>query len=106
AFSIIYAIMNVGYLVAGVVFDFIRRSDFHPSFFGFAPTTHQQLFMVSLALEIVLFPTIYFLRRRQGGERQVHSTMVATVRASARETIDLFNRLLGQSAFFRLLVFF
>jgi len=106
AFSIIYAIMNVGYLVAGVVFDFIRRSDFHPSFFGFAPTPHQQLFMVSLALEIVLFPTIYFLRSRQERQRNTHPTMLATVRASAAETIDLFKRLLGQSAFFRLLVFF
>ena len=106
AFSIIYAIMNVGYLVAGVVFDFIRRSDFHPSFFGFAPTPHQQLFMVSLALEIVLFPTIYFLRSRQERQRNTHSTILATVRASAAETIDLFKRLLGQSAFFRLLVFF
>ena len=106
AFSIIYAIMNVGYLVAGVVFDFIRRSDFHPSFFGFAPTPHQQLFMVSLALEIVLFPTIYFLRSRQERQRNTHSTMLATVHASAAETIDLFKRLLGQSAFFRLLVFF
>jgi len=106
AFSIIYAIMNVGYLVAGLVFDFVRRSDFHPSFFGFAPTTHEQLFMVSLALEIVLFPTIYFLRRRQERQRETHATMLATVRASARETIDLFKRLLGQSAFFRLLVFF
>jgi hypothetical protein len=106
AFSIIYAIMNVGYLVAGVVFDFIRRSDFHPSFFGFAPTPHQQLFMVSLALEIVLFPTIYFLRSRQERQRSTHPTMLATVRASAAETIDLFKRLLGQSAFFRLLVFF
>jgi Major Facilitator Superfamily len=106
AFSIIYAIMNVGYLVAGVVFDFVRRSDFHPSFFGFAPTPHQQLFMVSLALEIVLFPTIYFLRRSQERQRETHPTMLATVRASATETIDLFKRLLGQSAFFRLLVFF
>jgi MFS family permease len=106
AFSIIYAIMNVGYLVAGLVFDFVRRSDFHPSFFGFAPTTHQQLFMVSLAFEIVLFPTIYFLRRRQERQRETHATVLATVRASARETIDLFKRLLGQSAFFRLLVFF
>ncbi len=106
AFSIIYAIMNVGYLAAGVIFDFVRRSDFHPRFFGFAPTTHQQLFLVSLALEIVLFPTIYFLRSRQERQRATHPTMLATVRASATETIDLFKRLLGQSAFFRLLVFF
>src|SRR5437762_9726019 len=64
AFSIIYALMNVGYFVAGYVFDFIRTLDFHPSIGGFHPTPHEQLFGVSLALEILLFPTIYFLRRR------------------------------------------
>ena len=106
AFSVIYAIMNVGYWVAGWIFDLIRRSDFHPSFGAFAPTAHQQLFLVSLALEIVLFPTIYFLRRRQERERQTHPTALATIRASAKETMDLFRRLLGQSAFFRLLAFF
>jgi len=106
SFSIIYAIMNVGYFVAGWVFDFVRRLDFHPTFFGFAPTTHQQLFMVSLGLEIILFPTIYFLRRRAERERETHPTILGTIRASAAETTDLFRRLLGQSAFFRLLVFF
>jgi hypothetical protein len=106
AFSIIYAIMNVGYWVAGWIFDFVRRGDFHSNFFGFAPTTHQQLFLVSLAFEILLFPTIYFLRRRQERERQTHQSALGTVRASARETMDLFSRLVGQSAFFRLIAFF
>ncbi len=108
SFSIIYAIMNVGYLAAGYIFDFVRQREFHPTFFGFAPTTHQQLFLVSLAFEIVLFPTIYFLRSRQeGGRRQpAASTAIGSVRASAAETIRLFRTLLGQSAFFRLLVFF
>jgi predicted MFS family arabinose efflux permease len=106
AFSIIYAIMNVGYLAAGYIFDFVRQMNVRFSIFGYEPTTHQQLFLVSLALEIVLFPTIYFLRRRQERERESHPTALATVRASAAETIDLFKRLLGQSAFFRLLVFF
>src|SRR5436305_9809975 len=63
AFSIIYALMNVGYFVAGYVFDFIRSLDLHLSIAGFQPTPHEQLFGVSLALEILLFPAIYFLRR-------------------------------------------
>src|SRR4029077_10635782 len=63
AFSIIYALMNVGYFVAGYVFDLIRSLDLHLSIAGFQPTPHEQLFGVSLALEILLFPTIYFLRR-------------------------------------------
>src|SRR2546423_850774 len=63
AFSIIYALMNVGYFVAGYVFDLIRSLDLHLSIAGFQPTPHEQLFGVSLAFEILLFPAIYFLRR-------------------------------------------
>jgi hypothetical protein len=110
--------MNVGYFVAGYIFDFVRALDLHISIAGFQPTPHAQLFGVSLALEILLFPTIYFLRARSEvraapaldgrieRERETHPTMMATVRASAAKTITLFRRLLGQSAFFRLLVFF
>src|SRR4051812_18204867 len=38
SFSIIYMIMNIGYLAAGYIFDFIRRSDFHFNVGGFQPT--------------------------------------------------------------------
>jgi Major Facilitator Superfamily len=106
SFSIIYALMNVGYFVAGYVFDFVRNLDLHVNIAGFQPTSFEQLFAVSLALEILLFPTIYFLRRQEERQREVHPTIMATVRASAKETIDLFRRLLGQSAFYRLLGFF
>ncbi len=112
AFSLIYMVMNVGYLVAGYVFDFIRRSGFRFDFFGFAPTTHQQLFMVSLAIEIIIFPVIYLLRRDDALEhaRVASASMLQgiwnTVRQSATETIALFRRLVGQSAFARILVFF
>ena len=106
AFSIIYAIMNVGYWVAGWIFDFVRREDFHLNLFGFTPTTHQQLFLVSLAFEIVLFPAIYFLRRRDRPKGNSQSTFFGTVRESGAETIRLFRQLIGQSAFFRLLFFF
>src|ERR1700736_1463367 len=112
AFSIIYALMNVGYFVAGYVFDFIRNIDFHLSIAGFQPTPHEQLFAVSLALEILLFPTIYFLRRsepkRRNAERgrESHPTVLATIRTGAADTIALFQRMIGQSGFYRLLVFF
>lgn len=113
SFSLIYMVMNVGYLAAGYIFDFVRRSSGHFTLFGFQPTTHQQLFMVSLAIEIVIFPAIYFLRR--GEEERARSRarsssllggLVQTVRQSARETVQLFGRLIGQSAFVRILVFF
>jgi MFS family permease len=118
AFSIIYALMNVGYFVAGYVFDFIRSLDLHLSIGGFHPTPHEQLFGVSLALEILLFPAIYFLRRRaerpdaEERRQEQQSTsgfwtgIAQTARRSANETITLFRRLIGQSGFYRLLMFF
>jgi MFS family permease len=121
SFSIIYALMNVGYFVAGYVFDFIRTLDLHLSVAGFQPTPHEQLFAVSLALEILLFPAIYFLRRSEPDRHLTNTQAISdresarsgfwtgiaeTVRRSTNETAGLFRRLIGQSGFYRLLVFF
>ncbi|HEY2125490.1 MAG TPA: MFS transporter, partial [Chthoniobacterales bacterium] len=46
SFSIIYAIMNVGYMAAGYIFDFVRSLDLHVNMGGFQPTPYQQLFAV------------------------------------------------------------
>src|SRR5436309_3646266 len=67
SFSIIYVVMNIGYVAAGWIFDYVRQLNLRVNFFGFEPTTHQQLFLVSLAFEILLFPAIYFLRRGADG---------------------------------------
>jgi MFS family permease len=122
AFSIIYAVMNVGYFAAGWIFDYVRQLNLHVSLFGFEPTSYQQLFMVSLVFEIVLFPVIYFIRRgaeatnggpvidessRGRGRRLAFWTGLGeTVRKSATDTAHLFQRLISQSAFYRLLAFF
>ena len=117
SFSIIYSVMNMAYIAAGYIFDYVRHLDFHPSFFGFTPTTHQELFMVSLAFEIVLFPTIYFLRRNTENADHAGASIApsrpslfagvaATVQRSALDTAALFRRLIGQSDFYRLLAFF
>lgn len=114
AFSIIYMVMNLGYLAAGYLFDYVRRLDLHFSALGLTPTTHQQLFMVSLAVEIIIFPAIYFLRRGEDERRppgtRANAGMLGgiwnTVRQSAVETVQLFKRLAGQSAFVRILIFF
>jgi MFS family permease len=122
SFSIIYAIMNVGYLAAGYLFDYVRQLNLHVSLFGFEPSSYQQLFVVSLIFEIVLFPVIYFLRRGADATNPDSSGVIdetsrnrgtsfwsetgATVRKSAINTAQLFRRLMGQSAFYRLLVFF
>jgi MFS family permease len=121
SFSIIYAVMNVGYLAAGYIFDYVRQLNLHVSLFGFEPSSYQQLFIVSLIFEIVLFPVIYFLRRgaeanngpvvdesprNRGTSPSFWSSIGATVRRSATSTAHLFQRLVSQSAFYRLLVFF
>src|SRR6266480_611819 len=121
SFSIIYMIMNIGYFAAGWIFDYVRQLHLRVSLFGFEPSSYQQLFMVSLAFEIVLFPVIYFIRRgaeaknggpvinesRNGGiARTFWSGIGATLRQSAVNTAQLFRRLIGQSGFYRLLVFF
>ena len=125
SFSIIYALMNVGYLAAGYIFDFIRSLDLHVNIAGFQATPHQQLFAVSLALEILLFPAIYFLRRnaersgvraapaldpqledRRSNSSHFWADIARTVQKGANDTVALFHRLIGQSAFYRLLAFF
>jgi len=122
SFSVIYVVMNISYVAAGWIFDYIRQLNFRVSLFGFEPTTYQQLFMVSLAFEIVLFPVIYFLRR--GAEANNGGSVIdqssrnrgtapgfwkgigETVRQSAIDAAHLFRRLVGQSGFYRLLLFF
>jgi len=122
SFSIIYAVMNVGYVAAGYIFDYVRQLNLHVSLFGFEPTSYQQLFIVSLMFEIVLFPVIYFIRRgaeasnggpvvdessrNRGTAPPFWSGIGATVRKSATATAHLFGRLVSQSAFYRLLLFF
>jgi MFS family permease len=122
SFSIIYSIMNVGYVAAGFLFDYVRQLNLHVTLFGFEPSSYQQLFIVSLIFEIVLFPVIYFIRRgaeatnggpvidessrSRGAGVSFWSGIAATIRKSAMDTAHLFRRLISQSAFYRLLVFF
>jgi len=121
SFSIIYMIMNVGYIAAGWIFDYVRQFNFHVNLFGFQPSSYQQLFMVSLVFEIVLFPVIYFLRRgadatngpvidQVSRNRDAAGSFLSgiweTVRQSAMNAAHLFRRLIGQSGFYRLLLFF
>jgi MFS family permease len=122
AFSIIYSVMNVGYLIAGFTYDFVRQTlgeHGHFDFLGFHLTTYRTIFLVALGFEFLLLPTIYFLRRgAEATDEGVKFTAEPvkytgtlwerswlTVRDSAADTVQLFRRLLGQSGFYRLLVF-
>lgn len=123
AFSLIYTIMNVGFLVAARIYDYVRQhlgEHGHISLFGEQISTYRTLFLVSLIFELSILIPIYFLRRgaeatddgvRFEPERlqypgtQFGKRVLLTVRDSARETVRLFRRLLGQSGFYRLLAF-
>src|SRR5438876_8282688 len=62
SFSIIYMVMNVGYWIAGRIFDYVRQSlgeHGHLDLFGLQITSYRTLFMVSLGFDLLLFPTIY-----------------------------------------------
>jgi MFS family permease len=123
SFSIIYVVMNIGYWAAARIFDYVRQSlgeHGQFTFLGAQLSTYRTLFLVSLVIEFLLLPVIYFLRR--GAEATDHGVRLAaegnryptrslfdkillTVRDSARDTVALFKRLLGQSGFYRLLAF-
>src|SRR5213595_4141131 len=123
SFSMIYMVMNVGYLIDGTIFDYVRHSlgEYgYLNLLGLHITTYRTLFLASLGFEVLLFPTIYFLRRgaeatdegvRFNAEPVRHATgalwnrIWLTVRDSAIDTVALFKRLLGQSGFYRLLAF-
>lgn len=125
AFSLFYTIMNLGFLVAGYVFDIVRRGMgeyglLDLPLIGTSVTTYRALFLVSLTIELVMLPVVYFIRRgaemTDQGLRIVpeqikypRANMLAsfflTVRDSARDTVKLFAGLLQQSGFYRLLAF-
>lgn len=122
AFSIIYSVMNVGYLIAGFTYDWVRQTlgeHGQFDFLGFHLTTYRTLFLVAFGFELLLLPTIYFLRRgaeatEEGPRFDTEPAKYTgtfwerswlTIQHSASDTSQLFRRLLGQSGFYRLLVF-
>ena len=122
AFSIIYSVMNIGYLIAGFTYDWVRQTlgeHGQFDFLGFHLTTYRTLFLVAFAFELLLLPTIYFLRRgaeatEEGPRFDTEPEKYAgtfwerswlTIRHSAADTAQLFRRLLSQSGFYRLLAF-
>jgi dipeptide/tripeptide permease len=125
AFSIAYAVMNVGSLAATTLFDWVRQGlgeHGHLSLplFGANISTYRALFLVSLIIEILMLPILWFIRR--GAEAtdeglkiipapitskagNLLTSFANGVRDSTRETVRLFEELFRQPIFYRLLVF-
>lgn len=125
SFSIFYVMMNLGFLVAAFIFDFVRQhlgehGHLALPLLGITITTYRALFLVSLVIQILLLPILWFLREGaeatdQGltitprADRYPHAnflnSMRLTVRDTVSETVRLFAGLLRQNGFYRLLGF-
>jgi len=124
SFSIIYTMMNVGFLVAGYVFDWVRHGlgehgHWTLPFIGTTLTTYRTLFVVSWAFTASQLPLLCFIRRgveiTDEGIKIIERTVAprrnlliafwTTARDSARDTVRFFVSLLKERGFYRLLIF-
>jgi MFS family permease len=123
SFSLIYVMMNAGFLFAGWLFDHLRRGlgeHGHWRLLGLPLSTYRTIFLASLILEVMMLPLIYWLREGaeatdQGlklspraprpADRSFLRSVALTARGAAQETIRLFTTLLRQTGFYRLLCF-
>jgi len=125
SFSLFYSIMNLGFLAAGYLFDYVRKNlgeygHLDLPLVGTAVTTYRALFLASLAMEFSLLPVLYFLRKNvEVTDEGIH--ILAEKSASPYETrlsfargilvesvkgaIQLFARILRESGFYRLIAF-
>jgi MFS family permease len=123
SFSIIYMMMNVGFLLANWLFDHVRQGlgEYgHFNLAGLNISTYRTLFLASLILEIMMLPLIYLMR--EGAEasdegvkivpltpkypnRNLFDSIRLTMADAGRTTIQLFQKLLQQTGFYRLLAF-
>lgn len=127
AFAIFYAVMNVGFFIAGFIFDYVRLTVGEPHGLFTVPglgvqlTTYRTLFLVSLIVEIVLLPLIYF-GLRDGVEatdqgvtinpekpkypsENLARALCYTCRDAIRDTIRIFRGLWAQPGFYKFLAF-
>ena len=127
SFSLIYTISNVGFIVAGKIFDYVRDPRHGLGEHGQIELpvlgrlgTYQVCLLATLIIEILILPFVYFIRR--GAEatdeglkivpsppkypnEDLWSAFRFTVRDSFDDTKRIFGNLLRQTGFHRLLIF-
>jgi len=126
SFSLIYVVMNLGFLAANYLYDWVRQGlgeygHWTLPFFGWHITTYRTLFLVSWIIELLILPAIWFLRdgvnvTDEGVTIPPHEEHAATpqsrwvagwemIKQSANETAGFFVRLVQQAGFYQLLSF-
>lgn len=125
AFSVFYAIMNFGFMVAYFIFDGVRESlALHGQITLPLATTplsdYRTLLLASMLLEVMILPLVLLLRR--GAEMTEEGLRITpeiikhpdagilasfwlTLRDASRDVVRLFSGLIQQSGFYRLLAF-
>lgn len=125
SFSLVYMVMNVGFLFNGEVFDWVRRSlgehgHLTLPVLGTTLPTYRVLFLISWGLQLLMLPLIWFIR--PGAEvteegLRIHpippsrsgqgmfQALGTTVVGAAKDTGRLFATLFQQRSFYRLLGF-
>jgi MFS family permease len=127
SFSIFYAVMNVGFLAAGFLFDFVRQTLGEPHgqltlpWLGLVLPTYRVLFLASLGLELLLLPLIHFGIR--GGveatdegvkitpelpkypRENLFNSLRLSCRDALRDTVRIFAGLWHQPGFYKFLAF-
>ncbi len=125
SFSIAYAIMNVGMMAASWIFDWVRHvlgehGHLTLSALGVEISSYRALFLVSLILELLLLPVLWFVRegaeateegvrivppRAKSAIKGFWPSLAQTVRSSVQDAFRLFAGLMRQPVLYRLLVF-
>jgi MFS family permease len=126
SFSMIYAVMNLGFLLGGYIFDWVRHGlgeygHWTMPIVGWQLTTYRTLFFVSWLIELLVLPAVWLLRANievtDDGVKTLplspslprgHSLLASareTVLESAENTINFFVKLVQQPGFYQLLCF-
>lgn len=121
SFSIVYMMMNIGFLVAGFSFDWVRKilgEHGHLSLGLWTLTTYQAVILVSLLMECAVFPLVFWMRegayatdegvkyKPKPSADAVRPTGWQTLCSTAKETVAVFVKLWHQGGFFfRLMTF-
>lgn len=128
SFSIFYLLMNMGFAFSGFIFDGVRqymgeRGRITLPWVDLSLTTYQTLFLISLCVEIILLPILYFGLRKEADADHVQpplrgsmassqrqrpgmvQSIVLTMREVARGTARNLAALVRQPGFYQLLAF-
>ncbi len=121
SFSVFYVMMNVGFSVAGFLFDWLRQTmgehgHLTLPLVGFHLTTYRALFLASFGIELIMLPILYF-GIREGAEAsdedgvafsnkgKIRRSPWQTIRDTVRDTGRNLAALARQNGFYRLLAF-